>query len=374
MNRTTKLKINSKLVIVLAIVALIIVAFFLSRQTGGGIDTLSEAMEGGELTLTSVGRNYESLMQFVQSNETQARQLLEGARVALEDAKAKLNSAGARTSDEYVRGMLDSYQKITQASNVMSQGVENLLHVNENLTSALDCYSQKNFDEAAQQAAYCLKVLEPLLKDFDASNTTLNEMNVFYIPSGQRDLLTVRVEQYRNETKIYNQYVLLLRAIVGGKDYLQMNAQLEDYMRQLQSALANNDYAAADELLQEISQILQTLRSSQYQEAAEGASQLDPSMLSGSASDVGKDLRNQLRNLEGINAYERYLESLQKYLEALKQSNEGNSSGAEQSINQGLGLLGQGQGTDPELQGLYEGLREAFNTLQLNIRGPQPPG
>jgi F0F1-type ATP synthase membrane subunit b/b' len=373
MKEITKLKTNPKILIIPVIVALIVAAVFLSTQTGGSQDILSEAIEGGELTLTSVGRNYESLTQFVQNDDAQARQLLEGARAMLENGKAKLNSA-RRTSDEYVLDMLDNYQRLAEASGVMAQGVDNLLFISENLTDAIYYYSQKNYTVASEQASYCLEILAPLLRDFETSNATLNGINVLYIPSGQRDRLTLGVDQFRNETKIYNQYVLLLRSLLEGKDYLKKNAELEDLLRQLQSSIANKDYQTAETLRQRISEILQSLRDPSYQGAADLASQLDPSLLSGTTSDVAQELRNRLRNLEGIDNFENYLESLRRYLEALEQLQQGNVEGAEQAINEGLGILGQGQGSDSELQGLYAGLTEAFNTLQQSIRNPPPPG
>jgi len=61
-------------------------------------------------------------------------------------------------------------------------------------------------------------------------------------------------------------------------------------------------------------------------------------------------------------------------LEALRHFEQGETVEAEQLINEGLGILAQGQGGDSELQGLYEGLREAFNTLQLRIKGQPDQG
>jgi len=364
MKKITKLKINPKILIIPAIGALIVAAFFLSTQTGGGKDTLSEAIEGGELTLTSMGRNYESLIQFVQNDETQARQLLEAARVALENGKAKLNSA-ERTNDEYLLGVLGNYAKLVQASNVMAKGVDNLLVVSENLTNAFYYYSHKDYEKASQQASYCLQILTPLLEDFQASYEDLDAMNVFYIPSGQRDRFNLGVDQFKNETGIYNQYVKLLQTILEGKEYLQMNALLDEYLRELQNAIANNDYKTAEEIRQEISKTLESLKDPRYQKAAEAASKLDPKLLGGMASNIAQELRNRLRNLEGIEAFEKYAQSLEKYLEALKHFERKEFTEAEQAAEEGLRILGQGQGGgDSELQGLYAGLSEAFSTLR----------
>jgi hypothetical protein len=372
MKNTSRWKINPKILIIIAIAAIVVAAVFLSTQTRGE-DSLSEAVEGGELTLTSVGRNYESLTQFVQNDEEQTRQLLEAARATLENARAKFGSA-RRTSDEYVLGMLDNYESVVQASDVMALGVDNLLLVSKNLTDAIDFHRQKEFEKASAQAAYCLTVLEPLLSDFETSNTALSDINVVYIPSGQRDRLTLRISQYGNEAAVYNQYVLLLRSILEGEDYLKLNAQLEDLMRQLQSAIANNDdQAAQDDLRQQISNILQQLRDPSYQNAADTASQLNPNSFSGAASDAAQELRNKLRDLEGIDAFENYLQSLEKYLEATRHFEQGETAEAEQDINEGLSIL-QGQATDQELEGLYAGLRQAFNTLELRIKGQPPQG
>jgi cellobiose-specific phosphotransferase system component IIA len=374
MQKITGLKTAPKILIITVIGALLVVAVFLSVQTGGGEDLLNEAIEAGELTLTSVGRNYESLTKFVQNDEAQAKQLLEAARATLENAETKITAAKRNTSDEYVLGMLDNYHRLAQASDTMAQGVDNLLTISENLTSAIDYYLQRDFEKAAQQASYCLQVLTPLLSDFRKADTALNGTNVVFIPSGQRDRFTLRVGQYLNETEVYSQYILLLRSLLEGKDYLQKNELLEEYMRQLQSAIANKDYQAAENLRQKINDLLQSLRNPEYQNAADLASQLDPNAFGGTTSGIAEELRNRLRNLEGIDAFENYLQSLEKYLEALRHIEEGKPSEAEQAINQGLGILQQGQGGDPELQGLYEGLRLAFNTLQQTIREPPPPG
>ena len=374
MKRITKLKTNLKILMILAVAVLFVAAIvLLSTQRSISEDKLSEAIEGGELTLTSVGRNYESLIMFVQNDEAQARQLLEGARATLENAVIKINSA-RHTSDEYVLGMLNNYQRMTQASSVMAQGVDNLLFVSENLTDAIYYYSQKNFDEASRQASYCLQILTPLLSDFETANTTLDDINIFYIPSGQQNRLTFGINQFRNETEIYNQYILLLQSLLEGKDYLQQNALLEEYLMQLQSAITNKDYQTAQGLIQRISEILQSLQGQEYQNAADTASHLNPNLLSGTTSAVAQELRNRLRDLKGIDAFENYLQSLEKYLEALRHFEQGETAEAEQLINVGLGILAQGQGGDSELQGLYEGLREAFNTLQLRIKGQPDQG
>jgi cellobiose-specific phosphotransferase system component IIA len=359
--------------IVTIVGVLIVAAVFLSTQLGSGRDALTEAVEGGELALTSVGRNYESLTHFVQSNETESKQLLEAAKTALETSKAKLNSA-KQTDDEYVRNMVNNYQSVAQASDVMAHGMDSLLTVSDNLTLAINFYSQKNFENASEQASYCLEVLAPLQSDFQASDSALKGIIISYVPSGQRDRLAHGVDQYQNEMTIYNQIVLFLRSIIEGKDYLQMNAQLEEDTQELQSAIANEDFERAEGLLQKMSEALQTLRSPGYQNAADLASQLNPNSLSGDASAISQELKNRLRDQEGLDSFGNYLQSLQKYLEALELFKQGKSTDAEQAINEGLRLLGEGTRSDSELEGMYEGLRDAYNTLRLHIKGQPDQG
>jgi len=372
MIKMTNLK-NPKILVILAVGVLTVAVVLFNTQPSSGGDVMSEAIEGGELTLTSVGRNYESVTQFVQDDEAKARQLLDAALQALENARAKLNSA-ARTSDEYVLGMLSNYQIVAQASEVMAQGVENLLKISQNLANATDCYSKGDYEQAAEQAAYCFQILTPLLDDFKASNETLNSIDFFYIPSGQRDRLTLGINQYRSEMEIYYQYVALLRTLFEGRDYMKMNQLIEEYLRQLQDALSNTDYKTAQEILQKIAEILKSLRDPSFQIAADAASELDPSMLKGMTLDMAEELLNRLRNLKGIEAFEDYLKGLEKYLEALRHLEKGEYEEAEQAANEGLGALKQDEGVDPELQGLYAGLREAFHKLTLHTKGQPEQG
>jgi len=378
MKSIQQFKRHRKLLIVPVIGVLIVAAVFLSTRPGSGENKLDEAVEGGELTLTSVGRNYESITSFLQKDEAQARQLLDAARVALESARTKLDSA-ARTDDEYVHGMLDNYQRLASASDTMSKGVDNLLFVSENLTNAIDYYSKGDYDKASIEAAYCLEVLTPLLGEFDTSTSVLNGVNVLYVPSGQKDRLAVRVSQYKNEREIYKQCILLLQSLMEGKDYLKQNALLEEYLRQLQEATAKQDYEAAERLRQQMSDLLQSLRSSDYQNAADLASQLDPGKLGDEYSQIAQELQNRLRNTDELDAFQNYLLALQKYLEALQMFSENpNSTGAiQQLIDDALSKAGQGAGSgNGETQSLYEGLKGALSQLstQLYARRPPPPG
>ncbi len=373
MQKITQLKTSQKILIILTVGVLLATTLFFTIRPSGGEDLLSDAITGGEFALTSVGRNYESLTQFANSNETQARQLLEAARVALENARARLNSV-KRTSDEYIIGMVNNYQRLANASEVMTKGVDNLLVVSENMTSAFNYYLQGNYEKSSEKASYCLQVLTPLLDEFEGADSAVNGINDVYVPSGQRDRMVFGVDQYKNETKIYNQYVLLLRSLLEGKDYLQKNAQIDDLMKQLQSAIAEEDYETAEQLRREISDLLDSLRDSSYQSAADLAKQLDPNQLGGRASSLAEELRNRLRDLEGLDDFQNYLRALEQYLQALNELKEDNTSGAEEAINRGRGYVGEGVGGDPELRGLYEGLREAFNSLEMLIKGQPPQG
>jgi len=373
MKRVSKWRVDPKVLIISSILVLLVAVLFLSIQTGEGPSAQNEAIEGGELALTSVGRNYESIRQFVRSDEEQTRQLLEAARVALDKAEAKLNSA-RRSSDEYLLGMLDSYQRVANASAVMSQGLDNLLLISKNMTDAFYYYSKNDYDKASEEASYCLQVLRPLVGDFKASNASLASINVFYIPSGHRDQLPLRVNQFENETETYNQYILLLDSLIKGKEYLQKNDVLEEAFRKLQEAINKKDYQAAENRLQEISEILQSLRDSKYQTVAEIASKLEPSMLGGQMSSLAQELKLRLRNLAGVDNLETYRQATEKYLEASRNLDQNEISQAEQAINEGLGILGQGQGGDLELQGMYAGLRRALNTLQQRIKGQPEQG
>lgn len=373
MKKIAKFVTGPRILIIPAVAALVLAAVFFGTQQSVGNDLFSQALEGGELTLTSVGRNYESLTQFAHGDDEQARQLLEGARSMLDEAKAKLSSAG-RSSDEYLLGMLDNYQRMANASDAMAHGVDNLLFISENLTKAIDYYYQGDFERASAQASYCLQKLTPLLRDFNATDVALSGINFVFVPFGRKDRLSLGVVQYMNETEIYSQYILLLRTMVEGKDYMQMNEQLQKLYEELQSAIANKDYQTAQDLRQKISDLLQSLRDPRYQTAADLASQLDPSMLRGTSSTVAGDLRSTLRNLQGLDAFQNYVQSLQKYVEALQHYEQGQLSDAEQSVNEGIGILAKGQSNDPYLQSLYTGLLEAFNTLQQRIKGQPNQG
>ncbi len=373
MQKTTRLKVNLKLLVPLIVIVLVVAAVFLSTQTGSGEDALSEGIGGGELALTSVGRNYESLEHFVRDDEKQAEQLLEAARASLENAMAKLGSAG-RTDDEYVLSMLDNYLTVSQASDVMAQGVENLLAISNRLDNAVNYYLRGEYESASTEASYCLQVLTPLLSHFETCNENLDDLDYRFIPSGQRSRLTQAVNQYRSEMEIYNQYTLLLRSLLEGTDYLESSEAIEEYMRELLRAIDEGDDETVQELLQEISSILQSLKEPEYQNAADVASKLDPNLFSGMTLEIAQDLKMRLKNSEGIDEFENYLRSLEKYIEALNYLEQEDLEKAEQSVYDGLEILEQGQGSDSELRGLYTGLREAYSSLLMYIKGQPEQG
>lgn len=378
MSKIRGLKTSLKLLIPFFIVGLLIAPILLNTPRSKIPNPLNFALEGGQYTLTSIGRNNESMTHFVEDREQEARDVLKAAHASLESGRTKLTAA-ENTEDEYVLRMAESYQILVQASEVMAKGVENLLSISDDLESAFNHYWRKEYEEASQKASVCLQTLTPLMSDFEKWNQTLDDLNYQYIASGHREQTKQAVKQYRSAIETYLQYILLLRSLLEGVDYLEMRQLIDEYLKQLQSAIARGDHEAAQELLEEISKILQSLKGQNYQNAAATASQLDPNALSGEASEGAQDLKTRLKSKEGIDDFERYLESLEKYLEALGYLEQGNLQSAEQAVNEELAILGQGPGIglgqgDSELQNLYEGLTEAFNLLLMRIRGQPDQG
>jgi len=394
------LRTNLLLLIVFIAAGLLIAAILLSAPMGSVPNPLSLALEGGQYTLSSVGRNNVSMTHFVEDRQEEARDVLTAALTSLESGRGRLAAAG-NTGDEYVLRMVENYQIMAESSGVMSEGVENLLSISDDLKSALDHYWRGEFEEASQNASVCLQTLSPLVSDFERWNQSLNDLDYRYVASGQREQTRQAVRQYRSAMETYLQYILLLRSLQEGANYLEMRQLIDEYLRQMQSSIARGDYDAARELIQEISRILQSLGSQNYQNAATTASQLDPNALSGTATEAAQDLKTRLKPTEGIEGLEEYLERLKEYLEALgylEQAEQAENEGqtdlaqyyrelAEQAASDGLTGLGQGsgqgdeQGTgtgsgqgDPELQNLYQGLTEAFNSLLMRIRGEPEQG
>ena len=376
------LKNSLKLALFLVVLALVIVAVFLSNilYIGSG-NALTEAIEGGESTLTAIGRSHESLTNFMQDKEGLAGELLKAAHASQDNAKARLASAGL-TEDNFVLNMVENYGILFDSSQVMTQGVDNLLAISDDLEKTLNHYRQGEYEEAAEEASVCLQNLTPLVDHFGTRNQSLENLNYRYIASGHRNRVKQAIAQYRDEMRIYNEYILLLESILGGDDYLKAMDAINELFDQLQHALAEKDYENAQRLLEEISEQLQLLKDQQYQNAASTASEIDPSLLDGDAFNTAQDVKNQLKDLEGIQGFENYLEGVRGYMEALSSFEQGDLEAAGNAIDQGLSLLGQGESGlggnlgDADIQRFYTGLRGAFDSLrsQMQIRGQPDQG
>ena len=369
------LKTGVKLALFIGVLALVIVAVFLNNVliTGGG-NALTEAIEGGESTLTAIGRSHESLTNLVNDEEELAEELLKTAQESQEYAKVKLTSA-RRVDDDFVLNMAENYGVLLNSSHVMTQGVDNLLAVSDNLEKTFNYYRRRAYEQAAEEASVCLQTLTPLVDQFELRNQSLDSLNYRYVASGHRDRVSHAQVQYRDEMRIYLEYIRLLESIIDGVEYLNAMDTLNELFDKLQHALANEDYENAQELLEEISEQLQQLKDSQYQDAASTASELEPSLLEGDAFNTAQDLRSQLRDIEGIQGFENYLESLREYMEALSAFEQGDTEAAEEAIDQGLQLLGQGENlADAQLQRFYTALRGAFGSLGMRIRGQPDQG
>ena len=377
MHKFIGLKTGLKFASFLGVLVLIIVAVFLSNlRISGERNPLTEAIEGGELSLAAIGRSHESLTHFVKGEEELAGELLKAARGSQEYAKTRLTSA-RRTDDEFVLNMAENYGILLDSSHVMTQGVDNLLAISDDLENTLNYYRQGAYEEAAEEASVCLQTLTPLADQFELRNQSLDSLNYRFVASGHRDRVSQRLVQYRDEMRIYLEYILLLESIMEGVDYLKEMDTINELFDQLQNALANKDYEIAQRLLEEISEQLQLLKDPQFQNAASTASKLDPNLLDGDAFNIAQDLENQLRDLEGIQGFENYLESVGRYMEALRALERGDLEAAEGAIDQGLSLLGEGENlSDAEVQRFYTALRGAFNSLrtQMQIKGQPDQG
>ena len=369
------LKTGLKFALFIGVLVLVIAAVLLSNIsiTGGG-NSLNEAIEGGESTLTAIGRSHESLTNFVRDEEELAGELLKAAQASQDYAKTKLTSA-RHTGDDFVINMAENYGILLNSSHVMTQGVDNLLAISDDLEKTLNYYKQGEYEKAAENASVCLQTLTPLVNRFEQRNQSLDGLNYHYLASGHRDRVKHALVQYREEMRIYLAYIFLLESIIEGVDYLETMGNINELFDQLQHALAKEDYEEAQRLLEEISELLQPLKDPQYQNAASTASELDPSLLDGDAFNIAQDVRSQLRDLEGIQGFENYLESLRRYMEALSSLEQGELEAAEEALDQGLSLLGQGENlADADVQRFYTALRGAFNSLRMRIRGQPDQG
>lgn len=378
MYRFKELKISLKFAMFMAVLALVIVALFLSNIliTGGG-NALTEAIAGGELTLTTIGRSHESLTNFVQDEEELAGELLKTAQFSQDNARARLASA-RHTEDDFVLNMVENYGILFDSSQVMTQGVDNLLVISDDLEKTLNHYRQGEYEEAAEEASVCLETLNPLVDQFGIWNQSLEDLNYRYVASRQQDRVKQAIVQYRDEMRIYSEYILLLESIINGVDYLKTMDSIDELFDQLQHALASKDYKTAEQLLEEILNQLQLPEDDpQYQNAASTASKLDPSLLDGTAFITAQDVKNRLKDSKGIQEFENYLEAVREYMEASSLFEEERFDEAKDAINQGLFLLGQGESlSDIEVQRFHTALKEDFNSLsaRIQLRDQPEPG
>lgn len=374
MRKFIGLKTGLKLILFLGMLALIITAVFLANIHSEQGNSLTEAIEGGESVLTAIGRSHESITNFVKDKEELAVDLLKTAKASQEYAEVRLTSS-KHTKDIFLLSMIENYLMLLNSSRVMTQGMDNLLAISDDLKETLNYYREGAYEEAAEKASVCLQTLTPLVEQFEPWNHTLDGIDYLHLASGQKDRVKNAIGQYKDAMRIYLAYIHLLESIEQGVDYLNIMDNVNKLFDQLQHAIANQDYASVPELLQQISNQLQLLENPNYQNVASIASKIDPSLLEGSAFNTAQDLKNLLKDLEGIQGFENYLESVAKYVEALNYADQGELEAAEEAIEQGIALLGQGQKlSDLYVQKYYTALENAFNTLKMRIRGPQPEG
>lgn len=363
-----KAKFTLVLVASVVIVAVLLFSLFTINPVR---NPLTDAIESGESTLKAVDRNHESMVKFASELTDEAEELLKTAQTSQEQAKVGLTYA-RHTDDEFVLNMVQNYGSLLESSQVMNQGVECLLAVNDNLQKALNYYSQRSYSLAADSASICLQSLEPLVGNFDAGNQSLERINYRYLASGHKDQVKYAVLEYKDTMSIYLQYIELLKTLKQGAAYMKKADEMNDLFNQMQNNLANNAYENAKQLLDELSRQLEGLKSPDFQNAASLASQLNPSLLSGLAHNTAEDLKNQLKDLKGIDSFENYLKAVEKYREASMYLANGETTKAEETTNQALAMLAQsegqpGQGSDTSRYS--EALEFALNSLKMQIRG-----
>ncbi len=363
-----KAKFTLVLVASVVIVAVLLFSLFTINPVR---NPLTDAIESGESTLKAVDRNHESMMKFASELTDEAEELLKTAQTSQEQAKVGLTYA-RHTDDEFVLNMVQNYGSLLESSQVMNQGVECLLSVNDNLQKALNYYSQRSYSLAADSASICLQSLETLVGNFDAGNQSLERINYRYLASGQKDQVKYAVLEYKDAMSIYLQYIELLKTLKQGAAYMKKADEMNDLFNQMQNNLANNAYENAQQLIDDLSRQLEGLKSPDFQNAASLASQLNPSLLSGLAHNTAEDLKNQLKDLKGINSFENYLKAVEKYREASMYLANGETTKAEETTNQALAMLAQsegqpGQGSDTSRYS--EALEFALNSLKMQIRG-----
>jgi len=363
---------KAKFTLVLAASVVIVAVLLFSLFTINPVrNPLTDAIESGESTLKAVDRNHESMVKFATELAAEAEELLKTAQTSQEQAKVGLTYA-RHTDDEFVLNMVQNYGFLLESSQVMNQGVECLLAVNDDLQKALNYYSQRSYSLAADSASICLQSLEPLIGNFEVGNQSIERINYRYLASGHKDQVKYAVLEYKDAMSIYLQYIELLKTLQQGAAYMKKADEMNDLFNQLQNNLANNAYENAQQLLDDLSRQLEGLKSPDFQNAASLASQLNPSLLSGLAHNTAEDLKNQLKDLKGIDSFENYLKAVEKYREASMYLANGETTKAEETTNQALAMLAQsegqpGQGSDTSRYS--EALEFALNSLKMQIRG-----
>jgi NAD(P)H-dependent flavin oxidoreductase YrpB (nitropropane dioxygenase family) len=172
---------KAKFALVVTVLVLIVVVLLFS-----GIDfntvrnPLTDAIESGESTLTAIDRNHQSITDFTKDQQDEAKVLLQTAQMSQEQANTSLTYA-RRTNDEFVLSMAQNYALLLDSSEVMNQGVDHLLTVNDCLQKTLNDYWQGSYQAASDNASTCLQTLEPLADQFEQNNQTLEEINYRYL-------------------------------------------------------------------------------------------------------------------------------------------------------------------------------------------------
>jgi len=361
-----------KLTLVLAASVVIVAVLLFSMFAINTVrNPLTDAIESGEASFRAVDRNHESMVDFAGELIEEARDLLRTAQISQDQAKLSLTNA-RHTDDEFVLSMAQNYGFLLESSYVMNQGVEHLLAVDDDLQKALNYYWQRSYSSAADTASVCLQNLEPLIGDFNTCNQTLGNINYNYLASGHKDQVKYAVIEYKDAMAIYLQYVQLLKSLKEGAAYKQKTDEIDNQFDQIQNDLANNAYENAKQQLDDLSNQLESLKDQQFQNAASLAAQLNPSLLSGLAHNTAEDLKNQLKDLKGIESFENYLKAVEKYREASMYLANGETTKAEETTNQALAMLAQseglpGQGSDTSRYS--EALEFALNSLKMQIKG-----
>jgi hypothetical protein len=364
----------------IATVLILIVIFLLltSLDFNTTSNPLNDAIVSGESTLTAIDRNHQSILDFAKDQRDEAKVLLKTAQMSQEQAKASLTYA-RRTNDEFVLSMAQNYALLLDSSGVMNEGVNNLLTINDSLEKTFNNYWQGSYRAASDNASNCLQTLEPLVDQFTQKNQTLEQLNYRYLASGKKDQVKYAVTEFQDAMDIYLQYVQLLRTIKEGTAYLQETNKTNDLLNKLQHALASNSNEDTQQLLDELSKELEQLKDQRYQSAASLAAQIDPNLLNGVAQDIASDLKNQLKDVEDIQRFENYLNSVEKFNQASTYLANGQKDKAQQAADQALTMLAQGQGGSAgakadDVQRYSEALEFALNSLEMQIRGQPDQG